>query len=447
MQPVRASRSTRVIQVGTVPETDNSTAFDAAMRGFAPFEPSPIVAVAVSGGPDSMALTLLLDDWARRRGGSVFGFTVDHGLRPEAASEARQVGDWLKARYIAHEILRWTGEKPGGGLQASARQARYALLAQACAARGILHLATAHHADDQAETLLFRRDRGSGADGMAGMPASRGLGPVRLIRPLLGWAKTALERVCGAEGQPFLMDPSNRSDRFARTGLRRRLAGDEKERQSLLAISRSAAQERQARANSLIAVLGRIAELRPDGAATLDWAEFSGLEANLRGAVLAAALKTAGGGDFAPTITAVSRLLDALAENGFRGASLAGCAVRRWKRVVLLCREPGRIGPAIAPSADCWRLWDRRFLLRLAQSQDSDLPFTVNALGGPDFAVLRRRLGTSLPGVAGAGLPAVRSGGRLLAVPSLGWSESGAPQVEQRFKPLWPFAPETFTVV
>jgi tRNA(Ile)-lysidine synthase len=160
-----------------------------------------------------MALLLLLDRWTRARGGSVVALTVDHGLRPEAAAEAVQVGAWAAARGIAHETLPWIGDKPATGIQAAARDARYRLLTEACAARGILHIAFAHHADDQAETVLFRAERGSGPDGVAGMAAARSMGAVRLIRPLLRWPKPALIATCRALAQPFLEDPSNLSDR------------------------------------------------------------------------------------------------------------------------------------------------------------------------------------------------------------------------------------------
>ncbi len=192
-------------------------AFALAMQAFAPFESQPVIAVAVSGGPDSLALLLLVDRWARDQGGAALALTVDHGLRPDSAAEAAQVGAWAKARGIAHAVLPWTGDKPQTGIQAAARQARYRLLTEACAARGILHLAIAHHADDQAETVLFRRERGSGPAGLAGMTAARSLGAVRMIRPLLGWPKSALTQTCRHFGQDFVEDPSNRSDRFART--------------------------------------------------------------------------------------------------------------------------------------------------------------------------------------------------------------------------------------
>src|SRR5215472_14255742 len=115
------------------------------------FERRPRLAVAVSGGADSMALALSAAAWARHRGGAITALTVDHRLRPESTGEARQVGAWLTARGIAHETLVWEGPHPTGDIQAAARTARYRLLEAWCAQHGVLHLLTAHHREDQAE--------------------------------------------------------------------------------------------------------------------------------------------------------------------------------------------------------------------------------------------------------------------------------------------------------
>src|SRR5712692_9076186 len=132
------------------------------MAGLGPFEARPRLAVAVSGGPDSLALAILCHRWAAARGGEAFALSVDHRLRPESAAEVRQVRRWLRALGIPHHVLVWKrpGARPSSALQAAARAARYGLLAQWCSRRGVLHLALAHHAGDQAETVLMRLARG-----------------------------------------------------------------------------------------------------------------------------------------------------------------------------------------------------------------------------------------------------------------------------------------------
>src|SRR5579864_2149998 len=131
-----------------------------------PFERAPRLAVAVSGGADSLMLALLADGWARVRGGGITALTVDHGLRPESAAEARQTGEWLAARGIARQTLVWNGPHPRGDIQAAARAARYRLMEGWCAEHRCLHLLTAHHLEDRAETFWLRLARGSGLDGL-----------------------------------------------------------------------------------------------------------------------------------------------------------------------------------------------------------------------------------------------------------------------------------------
>jgi tRNA(Ile)-lysidine synthase len=421
--------------------------FSQAMQAFAPFEPRPLIAVAVSGGPDSMALLLLLDRWAQTEGGSVIGLTVEHGLRPESAAEAYRVGQWLAARGIEHETLPWDGDKPTSGVQAAARAARYDLLAAACAARGILHLAAAHHADDQAETVLLRRQAKSGGDGLAGMSATRSLGAVRLIRPLLGWPKAALIQTCADLGQAFAEDPSNDADYYARTHLRRILSSDLGQRQEMLEIAAQSAVLRTAKADGLTEILAGCTAIYPNGMVLIDPARLSALDGEMRRAAIAAVLRTAGGMRFAPAADAVDRLDATLSKEEFRGASLGGCAVRHWRGAILVCREPGRVQPPVPLAEGAWRRWDERFFLRVKNSQGGPDGLQAGALGSAGYANLRRLAGAQFPAIVGSGLPAVRSGDMLLSVPSVGWSREGAPVIEQRLAPPWPLSPERFTVV
>lgn len=180
------------------------------------------MALAVSGGPDSLALLLLAH---AALPGRIEAATVDHGLRPAAADEARMVGHLCKRLGVPHQVLPVTLDP--GNLQAEARAARYAALATWMAERGLVALATAHHADDQAETLLARLNRGSGVAGLAGVRA-RGRVPgtdLPLLRPLLGWRRTELAAVIEAAGIVAAQDPSNLDDRFDRVRLRKALAG------------------------------------------------------------------------------------------------------------------------------------------------------------------------------------------------------------------------------
>lgn len=180
------------------------------------------LALAVSGGPDSLALLLLAH---AALPGAVAAATVDHGLRSEARAEAEMVAALCVQLGVPHAVLPVTLEP--GNVQAEARVARYAALAGWMADQGHAALATAHHADDQAETLLARLNRGSGVAGLAGVRA-RALVPetrLPLLRPLLGWRRSELAAVVAGAGIAAAQDPSNLDDRFDRVRLRKALAG------------------------------------------------------------------------------------------------------------------------------------------------------------------------------------------------------------------------------
>lgn len=190
------------------------------------------VAIGVSGGPDSMALAMLLAEWAAARGIEVHALTVDHGLRKESAAEAKQVGKILGGfafetgteftpSPLKSAVLRWAGRKPKTRLMEAARQARYGLMTGYCRENGIQHIFLAHHMDDQAETFLFRLAKGSGLDGLAGMRPAQAYGDVFLLRPLLGFSKQALVDTCKNHKIKFVQDPWNIKETYARPRLRK----------------------------------------------------------------------------------------------------------------------------------------------------------------------------------------------------------------------------------
>lgn len=185
------------------------------------------IGVAVSGGPDSMALLLLA---AAARPGSVEAATVDHALRAESRSEAEMVAAACERLGVPHRILTadWA-EKPRTAIQEQARAMRYRLLRRWGEERGLGALLVAHHLDDQAETLLMRLARGAGVKGLAGMrPVARSAaGGVPLVRPLLGWRHSELEAVCAAAGVKPAQDASNEDERFERVRVRNQLAGSD----------------------------------------------------------------------------------------------------------------------------------------------------------------------------------------------------------------------------
>jgi len=189
---------------------------------FADYRTAPAIVLAVSGGPDSVAMMWLAVRWRRalRRGPRLVAVTVDHGLRTESAREASDVKQLAKAFGIEHRTVRWRGSKPKTGLPAAAREARYRLLTQVARASGATHLLTAHTRDDQAETLLMRMARGSGLAGLGAMARLSERDGLMLARPLLEMPKGRLLATLAKAKLSFAVDPTNQDRNYTRPRFR-----------------------------------------------------------------------------------------------------------------------------------------------------------------------------------------------------------------------------------
>jgi tRNA(Ile)-lysidine synthase len=171
--------------------------------------------VAVSGGPDSMALLHVLAGLRSKGAFGLFAHGVDHGLRPEAAAELELAAELARSLDVPFSRSR-VSVRPGGNLQERARLARWAALREAAARLGADRIATAHHADDRAETLLMRMLRGTGTRGLAAMPPRDG----DRVRPMITARRRDVEAHVARHRLPFATDPSNRDPRFLRTRVR-----------------------------------------------------------------------------------------------------------------------------------------------------------------------------------------------------------------------------------
>lgn len=225
----------------------------------APLPGADSVLLAVSGGPDSTALLKLAADWraADPARPEIFAATIDHGLRPEAQEEAQAAAALAQSLCVPHSILVWEGEKPRSGLQEKARAARYRLLVAHARQIGASVIVTAHHADDQAETVLMRMARGSGIAGLAGMRPVVALDGLQLVRPLLDVPKSALVTFCHAQNLPFAQDASNVDPRYARARLR--MMADALAAQGLSARRLTELARRAARADAALCAMAQTA--------------------------------------------------------------------------------------------------------------------------------------------------------------------------------------------
>ena len=409
--------------------------FAVLMAGLAPFEPAPRLAAAVSGGADSMALAVLADAWSLERGGSLLALVVDHALRPESGAEAALTIDRLAARCIPARLLRLTDLPHGPGLAERARAARYTALTAACAEAGIPHLLLGHHAADQAETVLMRRQSGSGPAGLAAMPAIAELAALRLLRPLLGIPPGRLRATLRAADLAWVEDPSNRDQRALRPRLRAALndpAGTGPEIAALCRAAQAAGEARAGRDAAVAAALAARAAIHPEGFAILS-------PGPIEPEALAALLQAIAGAPFPPPARAVARLAAAP-----RPATLAGVRLLPAGRLgegLLVVREAAALGPPVAARPGA--VWDGRF--RLSAGADPPPGATIGA-AGPDAGRLRQRPG--LPTAVLQTLPAVRCGNLLVAVPHMRYPDRKAcAAVPISFIPPRPVAGAPFLAV
>lgn len=309
-------------------------------------KPGEQIALAVSGGPDSMAMLALA---AAAFPGEVIAATVDHGLRRESADEAAMVAGYCATFSVGHTTLRVMDRRdPRDNLHDWARGQRYALLTRWVVDQGARILATAHHADDQAETFLMRATRGSGVAGLAGIRAHQrqqmsvpigdsgcvfGVFPIDLIRPLLGWRVAELRAIAMAGGIPFVDDPSNADDRFDRTAFRSLLRNTKLLDPRQIARSAAHAAEADAALRAMERWLWDTRKVTPTGVDDPDfrsWLDMAGLPRELKRRLSRSAIegvRDVNGitrPDFSDA-TNIESLLDAL--EGGKSATQAGVLV------------------------------------------------------------------------------------------------------------------------
>jgi len=410
-----------------------ATAFSTVLDRLGPFEPGPALAVAVSGGADSMALAILSRDWVNRRDGSTLALVVDHGLRPTSADEARVTVERLRCLGIPTRLLPLAGLKHGPALAERARNMRYECMTAACRERGILHLLLGHHAADQMETLAMRVLRGSQTHGLAGMPALRETAGVRLVRPLLGIEPALLRDLLTAKGIGWIEDPSNRDLRALRPRLRHRFAagiqGGTRHDTGLWRALSAVARLRSYEEMQTAAELACRATVRPEGFALLS-------PGRIGSAALSSLVRTIGGSAYNPSPAQINGLAARP-----RPATLAGVRIMpagRFGDGMLIVREEAAVMDPVPLVPDT--IWDNRF--RVAGHEGLPAGGTIGKLGA-DAA--RFRDVSCLPSAVLRTLPAVRFGKSVTVVPHLGYAagDEGAP-VTVLFAPPRPIAGPCF---
>ncbi|MFZ9948864.1 MAG: tRNA lysidine(34) synthetase TilS [Gemmobacter sp.] len=371
--------------------------------------------VAVSGGGDSVALLDLAARAAPLAGVDLRAVTLDHGLRPAAAREARLVARWARARGIPHTTLRWEGPPPAGNLQAEARAARYRLIGEWARGAGLGAVMLAHTLDDVAETFLMRLGRRAGVEGLAAMAPDFRREGMRWLRPLLGVERAELRDHLRAVGQPWIEDPSNEDTRYGRARVRRvlpALAGAGIAAADLAEVAHHLAEARAALAHHAAETAARIVtEDRGDLIVAREG--FAAEPAETRRRILSAALRWISGADHPARGAEIGRFDAALCAG--RAATLSGGRRAPAGDTARIGREPRAGAAAVAPPGG---IWDGRW--RLA-GPPAPAGACLRATGAAGLALCPGWRALGLPRASQIAAPALWSAeGTLLAAPLAG---------------------------
>ena len=291
-----------------------------------------VIAVAVSGGADSLALVLQL----QKTGKKIVAITVDHGLRGESAQEAEYVAEIMAKNHIEHHILKWEGKKPETGIEEAARQARYKLMVEFCKSRQIKVLAVGHHLRDQAETFLLRLQRGSGVFGLSCMQPVVNCEGIKIIRPQLNKTPEQLKTFLTEKKVDWIEDPMNQDEDFVRVKIRKFLP-----KLAHIGIDEKKLYETAFVLSKTRAFLQRLVDdfiknnVRwwSDVVVGVSWTKIKNLDEEVAMPVLGQLLQKVGRTQYSPEAAELARVL--AQGNNFRGCTLGKCelfiaAKRLW---------------------------------------------------------------------------------------------------------------------
>lgn len=382
------------------------------------------IGIAVSGGSDSTALTLLARQWAGAR--HLRAITVDHQLRPEAAEEAGAVGRFCNRLGLPHDVCKWSegpeAKSSSGNLSANSRKARHRLIAAWAQSHGVSAILLGHTQDDQAETVLMRLMRGSTVDGLSGMRDRTEFGGLTWLRPLLATKRQDLRDLLCREGLNWVDDPTNDDATYERVRVRKAIKALDIDSERLALTAWHLTRQHQVLEADRDRLAAQAVEIGAAGEIMIDLESFRSAQEDSRLAVLADAITWIGGADYRPRFSSLSGLL-----KHADGRTLGGCLLLERRGRLTICREFAAVEPSqLIEHSET--VWDRRWIVNAPVDADR----YVSALGTTGLTRLRVLRGKhadpplgwrAAPRAAQISAPAIWHGGELISIPMAGFCE------------------------
>lgn len=416
-----------------------------------------VIAVAISGGADSIFLCLSLVKWASLKGIKIVGLTVDHMLRPESTAEANTVHAWLTQENIEHHILTWHKDSFPSNIQDSARIARYELLLNWCKANGVNCLALGHSLDDQYETVLQRLSHHSGPLGLSSIAMTRQLDDTLLIRPLLPVCRADIIEALQGFEKKWIEDPSNKNTDYTRILIRSRK--QEYSRYHLTSARISSFQNtmqnfRQTMEKTCKKFTAKHVQIFSQGYCLVERSALLEESDELICYLISVYLQELSGNKYPPSADKVNHILTKI-KDGVAHTS-HGCRILCVKNQILICRELAAIPQKTKLNEQNTLKWDNRFEFQSTVhthslpshccagmtwgkgkvhplSNENDIiiqPLGKNWLDFKENEILK-----SLPSAVKPTLPSIWQKERLLNIPHLDYHVSS--DAEFKIKPLF----------
>ena len=356
------------------------------------------IAVAVSGGPDSLALTILLQKFSLENNIDLKAISIDHDLRSSSKDELQWLASELKKRKIKHKIIKWKSLKPNANILSSARNKRYELLIKECERVDIKHLFTGHHLDDQVENVLLRIIRGSGIKGLGSLQEKFKFtkSRVNILRPLLKYPKKSLISFLANEKQEYIVDPTNSNNNFDRSRVRKvssHLINEGLSNKRLLSTIKNLKDANNSITYLINSSLKSFIKINSRGAISILLDQFEPLPEEVKFRSLSKLLTFVGKGKNTPRSKNILNLLDIISKNNFKNLTVAGCLIKKVKKEIFFLPEVTR-KMYVAKIRSSNFIWNEQY--KITMKNDYAKGLSIQYLGENGIKALPKKYGNKL---------------------------------------------------